>query len=566
MNKPNLFRGFPSRLELEESIERMSLPEWLLTCLLGLVMSIAMLNILGDLNSHFLVAVPEKGGTFTEGIVGTPSLVNPVLASSQADKDITMLVFSGLMRKTGEGELVPDLAESYATSDGGKTYTFTLRDDLTFHDGKPLTSADVLYTIRQVENPLIKSPRRLAWDQIQVEAPDPKTIVITLPESNSAFLEKTTLGILPAHLWADVSADQFASSVLNTEAVGSGPYKIVKTKRHSSGLVYEYRLDAFKKTFEIPLIENVNILFYDNTESANRDLVNHDIDAEGGIDPEIISTLDDSHSVKALSLPRVFGLFFNQNQATFFADKNVRTAIAMSIDTERIAKIVLGGYAAPLHGVLPGADESITFDPAKAIDMLDKAGWEKAEDGTRTKMIGKEERTLEFTIATGDAPELSSAAEVILENLRDVGIKVFVKPYELGLLNQTIIRPRKYDSLLFGQVINQPTDLYAFWHSSERTDPGLNVALYTSVKADKALENAVHEQDEEKRAEFLHTAINTISDDLPAVFLYSPEYVYVTPTKLQGFTSSRVTQAQDRFADIRSWYVRTNKIWKVFVK
>ncbi len=566
MNKPNLFRGFPSRLELEESIERMSLSEWLLTCMLVLIMGISMLSILGSLNNHFLVAIPEKGGTFTEGIVGTPSLVNPVLASSQADKDATALIFSGLMRKTGSGELVPDLAESFTASEDGKTYTFTLRDELTFHDGKPLTSADVLYTIRQVENPLVKSPRRLAWDQIQVEAPDAKTVVITLPESNSGFLEKTTLGILPMHLWQDVSPDQFASSVQNTEAVGSGPYKITKTKRHSSGLVYEYHLKAFKKSFEMPLVESVNILFYDNAESANHDLANHNIDAEGGIDPESVKTLDDKSEVVTLSLPRVFGLFFNQNQATFFADKDVRTAIAMSIDTERIAKVVLGGYAVPLHGVLPGADEGITFDPAKAIEMLDKAGWKKQEDGTRTKMVGKEEKTLEFTIATGDAPELSSAAEVILENLRDVGVKVFIKPYELGLLNQTIIRPRKYDSLLFGQVVNQPSDLYAFWHSSERTDPGLNVALYTSVKADKALESAIHEQDTDKRAEFLASAINTISTDVPAVFLYSPEYVYALPTKLQGFTGSQVAQPQDRFADIRSWYVRTNKIWKVFVK
>ncbi len=562
----NLFRGLPSRPELEEAVERMTFREWFFSCLLLGVVIVTTLIMLTRVNNHFLVEIPARGGNLHEGIIGTPSLVNPVLAASQADKDVSALVYAGLMRKNNQSELTPDLAESFTVSEDGRTYTFILRDDLKFHDKTNITSADVAYTIHQIQNPLIKSPRRLAWDNIEVETPDEKTVKIILPEANSGFLEKTTLGIIPMHVWQDVPNDQFSSSELNTKPIGSGPYKVVRTKRHSSGLVYEYRLRIFKNNFGTPMIPRITLSFYDNADNAIKTLENNGIDMMGGISPENASSLLKEHNVMSFPLPRVFGLFFNQNQTPFFADKNIRTAIAMAIDTDRIANEVLSGYAEALHGVLPQSSNSIPFDKEKASQILDDAGWKKGADGTRSKVINKVETPLEFTISTGDAQELSRAAEVILEDLRDIGIKVFVKPYELGLLNQTVIRPRKYDALLFGQVISQPTDLYAFWHSSQRTDPGLNVALYTGVKVDKALESALREKDPDKRNEYIETAITNISKDIPAVFLYTPKYLYVVPKNLSGINKRLLSQPQDRFSDIYSWYVRTDHIWKIFAK
>ena len=172
---------------------------------------------------------------------------------------------------------------------------------------------------------------------------------------------------------------------------------------------------------------------------------------------------------------------------------------------------------------------------------------------------------LTFSITTGDTPELKQTAEDIQKTLAEYGIIVELKVYETGPLNQ-IIRSRKYEALFFGQVINHESDLFAFWHSTQRTDPGLNIAMYSNSKADLLLDSAQKILNEDDRMSKYSQLKNILDADMPAIFIYSPEYIYAHSDNVHIVGSMGITTAPDRLNEIYSWYADTDEIWKIFAK
>ncbi|MDZ4226103.1 MAG: ABC transporter substrate-binding protein, partial [Patescibacteria group bacterium] len=157
-------------------------------------------GLLFILNGLLLVPTPAAGGTFTEGILGAPRFINPALAVSAADHDLAALVYSGLLKTTPEGTYAPDLALSYELSGDGKIYIFVLRPDITFHDGKPVTAEDVVFTVTKIQDPLLKSTARANWEGVVAEAVDERTVRFTLSQPYAPFIKNATIGILPQHL------------------------------------------------------------------------------------------------------------------------------------------------------------------------------------------------------------------------------------------------------------------------------------------------------------------------------------------------------------------------------
>ena len=219
--------------------------ERLLLYILSIALGVSAFVLLANVNQAVSTEVPTRGGSLTEGAVGTPRFINPLLAVSQTDQDLTTLVYSGLLRAGSGGDYLPDLAESVDISNNGTIYTFHMRKNLTFHDGTPLTSADVLFTVQSAQNPDIKSPRRADWEGVAVAAPDEHTVVFTLPHAYAPFRENATLGILPKHLWENVKPDEFPFSTLNTHPVGSGPYAVKNATLDTTGAPAIYTLAAF---------------------------------------------------------------------------------------------------------------------------------------------------------------------------------------------------------------------------------------------------------------------------------------------------------------------------------
>src|SRR5918911_2714319 len=148
----------------------------------------------------------RRGGTFVEAMIGSPRYVNPLLASSETDLDLTHLVFSGLTRIDDRGNIVPDLASGWQVSPDARTYTFTLRPDLRWHDGQSLTAEDVVFTLDLVRDKDFPGDPALAapWRDVRVDAPTQQTVRFTLPAPDASFMQLTTLGVLPRHLWSDV--------------------------------------------------------------------------------------------------------------------------------------------------------------------------------------------------------------------------------------------------------------------------------------------------------------------------------------------------------------------------
>lgn len=171
---------------------------------------------------------------------------------------------------------------------------------------------------------------------------------------------------------------------------------------------------------------------------------------------------------------------------------------------------------------------------------------------------------MSFSISTGDAPELKKVADELIASWRNLGADVQALYFETGDLNQNVIRPRNFDALLFGEVIGRDADLYPFWHSTQKSDPGLNVAMYSNTDADKFLEEARRASDPTEAEESYLSFAAEVMDDVPAVFLYTPGFVYVVPEEMQAMAIGSLAVSQDRFLGIRDWYLETNKVWKIF--
>jgi peptide/nickel transport system substrate-binding protein len=206
----------------------------------------------------------------------------------------------------------------------------------------------------------------------------------------------------------------------------------------------------------------------------------------------------------------------------------------------------------------------------KIQNSLAKDGWKVNADGFLEKTIKDKKQTkttiLEFSISTSNIGELAKAAELIKQDLLEIGMKVDVKTFDSGNLNQNVIRPRKYDALLFGEIINQESDLFAFWDSSQRKDPGLNVAMYTNAKVDKILEDAFITIDAQTRIKKYKEFEDAIRADMPAVFLYSPDFTYVVSKDLKQFKMNNIISPANRYLNVAKWYTKTENVWKIFAR
>jgi len=558
------------------SIRSFSPREKIIFLLLASICFASALGILLKANSLFMVEIPKRGGHITEGVIGAPRFINPLLAISDADRDLTQLIYSGLMRARADGELVPDLAETWGVSDDGLIYTFTLKDGLTWHDGNPITSDDVLFTIAHAKESSLKSPKRASWEGVTTTKRDEHTIEFTLEQPYSPFLENATLGILPKHIWESVSSEQFGFSTFNVEPIGSGPYKMKTIRRDSSGIPTYYELTPFKDfALQGVYINKITIRFYANEEELLRALNRGEIESVNAIAPERARIFGEKgYRVTKYTLPRIFGVFFNQSQNTIFTNEAVREALNVAVDGENIVNEVLHGYGTALYGPLPPGslgftkhkEEELVGSPKeRAEEILETAGWKKDEEsGIRQKKTKKGTQELTFSLSTSDAQDLRRTADILKILWEELGASVEVKVFKSGDLNQNVIRPRTYDALFFGEIIGRESDPFAFWHSSQRNDPGLNIALYTNITTDKLLEEGREISDAEERTKIYQQFQDEVIKDMPFVPIYSPDFIYIIPNTIKGIEVGTITVPSERFLDVHNWHIETARVWKIF--
>lgn len=572
----NEFR-FRSGSKILNILRQFSETEKVIFGFLTIVLIVTALSLLFGVSDYFKADVPAYGGELREGIIGLPRTINPTLAITDADRDLSALIYSGLL-KYSNNELKPDIASSYSISENGLVYDFKIRSDVYFQDGKQLTADDIEFTIQKINDPTIKSPRRADWANVVVKKINNFEIQFILKQAYSPFITNLTIGIIPKHIWEKINADQFIFSEYNIQPIGSGPYMVKNVNKDSGGIPTEYVLETWSKYYaNEPYISTLSFSFFADQEKAINALNTNSIDGLASIPPSIAKKIAENNNstigIVTSPLPRIFGLFFNQSENKVLADNNVRRALELTVDRKLIIEKVLNGYGEALYGPIPtqfmGNDihYATSTNQISAQSILEKNGWKKTKDGTYEKKSGKNaSTTLGFTIFTADSTDLKETADLLKEAWNNFGARVDVRTFNSADLYQNIIRTRKYDALLFGEQIGKDRDLYAFWHSSQRNAPGLNVSMYTNSNVDKILENIRNLNDDEQR-ENLYNQLNVmITTDIPAIFLYTPDFIYAIPKDLQGVQLNSITTAADRWNSIEKWYLLTERVWKIFTK
>lgn len=555
-------------------LSKRSLSERIILVLVTATLFTASLAALYSYSQNVSTTVPAAGGTLVEGMVGAPRFINPVLAITRVDQDLSALMYNSLLTLAPDGTLDLEAAESIDISQDGTLYRVTIKDGLTFSDGEQLTAEDVAFTIELIKNAELKSPLRGNWNEVAVELVSEKEINFVLNEAYAPFIENLTVGILPKHIWETLTTEEIPFSQYNTRPVGAGPYTVETINRNPAGLIDSYELVQNESYPLTSLIPSIITRFYSNETLLLEAFNAGDITSTGSLTNEQAASLEEGvATIYENPLPRVFGVFINQNRNVVLRDKAVREALAAAVDREEIIDNALAGFGEPTTLPVPNgfheiqSTMSLTGSSSRdaATTALLKGGWKQNEEtNTWQTLIDGESVTLEVTLATADNAFFVDTATDLKTAWEELGIPVTLAIYEQADIVQSVIRPRDYELLLFGTDVGRSLDLYPFWHSSQRDDPGLNVSLYTSITADEILETYRTTDEVAVRTRLLGEFSELIAEEVPAIFLYNPSFVYAVRDDVTLTPITRMGHPSDRFGSISHWYVEEESLWPIF--
>ncbi|MBI4837242.1 MAG: hypothetical protein HY813_02470 [Candidatus Portnoybacteria bacterium] len=551
---------------------------------------------------------PDNGGAYIEAMIGTPRYLNPLLAPvNDADRDLSAIIYSSLLKRDNKGNLMLDAAENYSVVDQDrKVYELSLKKNIKWHDRKNLTVDDVIFTVRRIQNPDYNSPLRISLSGVEVEKVNDYTIRFKLKNPYSPFLDNLTFGILPKHIWEKIPPASFPLAEQNLKPIGSGPYKFKDVQKDSAGKIKKIELTGFSDYFSgRPFIDTLTFNFYKDEESAISAFNNGGIDGVSLLSADNIGKLKIDFNLNKFIMPRYFAAFFNQDANKALTDKNVRRALNIAVNKKEVVEKIINGQAVEIDSPIPDfifndtSDDTPSFaisqnpnpnssdattsteetglsaETKKAKEILESNGWSfseaKTDSGTTTsptrqKIIKKDNKEqeillLEISLLTVDWPQLVATANYLKSSWENIGAKVDID-VEQPADAQELIRAREYQILLFGQILGADPDPFAFWHSSQIKDPGLNLALYANKEADKLLETIRQETDTQKKIAEFDQFNKLIVQDFPVVFLYSPIYLYPTTPRIKGIELKNSNSPSARFVGIEKWYIKTKRYWK----
>lgn len=498
------------------------------------------------------IEVPQKGGSLKLGLICRPSLINPIYVySNDCDRDLEELIFDSLIAIDGKGETTLRLADKIEISPDGKTYTVFLKDKLFWHDGAPFTSDDVVFTIETIQNPKIKSPLRLNWEGVVVEAVSKSVVKFNLRNSYEPFIQHLSLKILPKHIWANIEPENFALAEYNLKPIGIGPYLFESLEKDKSGKILSYSLLA-NHNYHLgsPKIDSLVFNFYDSYEDAKQAFLKKEIEGFSPIELEDFNFFQNKKAAKVnkIILPGYYAIFYNLKNPIF--TKEVRESLELAIDKNLLVNEVLKNQVIPLSNIfLPPyslKQNSSNFSLEKAKDLLNKAGY-------------NQEKPLKFKFFIPNISEAINVSNFLINSWQKIGVEAEPIILETQELTREIIETRNYDALFFGEIIGQSADLYSFWHSSQTEPPGLNLSLFKNKELDQLIEETRSTLSKEKKLENFEKIKGIFEKEKPALFLYNAYYLYLLPNKIKGNSVKISNFASERFTDIYNWYIYTKR-------
>ncbi len=537
-----------------------------LIALLGIIILGTLLGYLAF--SISTVEQPDYGGTYVEGVAGQPNAINPLFSQyNPVDRDLAGLIFDGLTRVDENGAIQPDLARKWEMSPDGLVYTFTLRSEIQWSDGAPVSADDVLYTIQTLQSSDYPGLSYISdlWRTVAITAVNPSAVRIQLSEPFAPFLDYTTIGLLPSHLLKDVSAADLPQAAFNRQPVGTGPFVLDQLTADHATLSPNPRYTGPR-----PYLGNLVLRFYPNAESLVAAYGRGEIEGISQVLPGNVAEIRSNPALKLYNA-RLSGyslVFLNLDKPQF-KQKEVRQALSYALDRQGLIDDVLHGLGMPAYG--PLLSNSWAYDPElkkqdyapdKARALLEAAGWKDTNgDGMREK--GQD--ALGFTLLTNSEDETRvQLAEEIARSWSAIGAKVEVKAVPAASLVQDALRPRDFDAVLYGLgPLPADPDPYSLWNSTQtpgQTDAGQNYSGWKDPEVDSLLEEARRSTDRDHRADLYRQFQEIFVDQAPALVLYYPVYTYAVDARIHGIQLSPMLDQSQRFSSIAQWYLKTKRV------
>lgn len=514
--------------------------------------------------------VPAVGGTYVEGIPGTPRHINPLLAAyNEVDQDLCALVFSGLTRFNSRGEVEPDLARTWEVSIDGLIYVFHLRTNVLWHDGTPFTADDVLATVRLLQDPDYPGRPDIGdlWQTVQVEAADDYTVRFILSEPLAPFLDYTTIGLVPAHQMDRVRAADLPRLDFNLSPVGTGPFQVTEVQI-SAGQISSILLQRNPHYYSPgPLLEHVRLRFYTSYTALLNAYETGEVEGVSRVPLESLprARCGEGLNLYSAQLARYVMIFLNLAQGEelpFFSDVEVRQALLYGIDRQGLIDGILDGQGIVAHspivaGTWAYAPEvrQYDYDPDLAQELLDEAGWRLPPAALARNRDG---RSLSFTLLTSSDPVHTAVAEEVARQWNQLGLRVTVaisSPIDIG----NALERRDYEAALFEVALPGDPDPYPLWHQTQ-TAGGQNYAGLDHREISELIETARIVVDPARRAELYREFQALFADEVPAILLYHPVYTFGVDEMIGGVQIAPLMQPSDRFATINLWYVATRRV------
>lgn len=508
-----------------------------------------------------ILPLPSQESVYIEGVAGEAQRINPLFATeNQVDADLSRLIFSGLVKLGTDGTVQADLADIPVISEGGRTYTFTLRDGLVWHDGVLVDSADVLFTIGLILDEAFTGPPELvrAWSDVQVLAPDSRTITIRTEQPSAPFLARfATLGILPEHLLRDVPVAKLADAPFNAAPIGTGPYMLESLSLSEARLVAN---DAYH--LGRPAIDVIVLRFFPDYPTAQRELRAGTIDGLLIRDEPTVEQLNDLSDVDGLNVRMVQRaahvlLYLNNEQTALFADERVRRAISLAIDRRQVVAETLRGVAIPSSSVIPPGTwayaaeyDVLETNLEEARELLLLAGW---QPHPTTGILVSRGAEFRFTIRTDSDPTRVAIAANIKEQLEPLGIVVNIASTTFAVLRRDFLQERNYQAAIAGWDQGPEPDPYPAWHSSQATELGGNIANYADVVSDRLIQAGRTSLDISVRLDSYKQFQDIWGEEVPSVILAYPQYAFVYASTLTTPAFGVLFTPADRFSEIHRW-------------
>ena len=512
---------------------------------------------------------PSSGGVYSEALVGTFNRLNPVLDyTNPADQDVDRLIFSSLLRFDDRGLPVNDLVESMGISQNGQNYNISLRENAIWHDGQPVTSEDVVFTVdllRSEDLPIPEDIREL-WQTVEAEALDENTLQFRLPEPFAPFLDYLTFGILPQHLLGDLSPSEIVDAQYNLQPVGSGPFSFDQFLVDGDQII-GVQLTAFEEYYLEPaFIEQFTFKYYPDPEAAISAYQSGEVLGIGQVTNDILpqALQEPELNLHSGQIPLLSIIFLNLDnpRVPFFQDVEIRRALLMGIDRQRMINLLNDGQATLAHGpIFPGSwayydgVEKIAYDPDSAVQILRTAGYTIPATGDSVR-TNEEGQSLSFELVYPAAEKHEMLAQAIASDWQQLGVEANLQAVDPDELVAGYLDPRTYESALVDINLTRSPDPdpYPFWDQAQITG-GQNYSKWDDRQASEYLEEARVEMDRTERARLYNNFQVRFASELPALPLFYPVYNYGIDQRVNGVTMGAIYNPGDRFANVTKWFL-----------